>query len=678
MRNAFFLHLALLLACCVALANPAAAFAQFGEPAVKTRVVAERTQAQQGGRLIVAVELNHDDGFHTWPSAQTPLPKEVDSIAIRTEVGLLGPAWAALDGVQYPPPHPDKVANPMGGPPITVPLFSGRTVIFARLHVAPDAPLGEQAIRLSVNFQACDETSCQFPEEQEHEVRVTIVAAGGPLSGQSADAAMFASFDPAAWGEAPKFQTGAAPTPAPTPAPATPGPAPAAASSSLFGVNLGSSFVLVALAAAVGGFVLNLTPCVLPVIPIKVLTLTQHATSRRHAVVLGLWMAAGVVAFWAVIGIPMALVSRQLDPSQFIFGIWWVCMLIGLIIALMGLGIMGLFTFNLPQAVYMIDAKADSPFGSFLFGVLTAILGLPCFGFVAGGLLAAAATMPAYLVLTVFVGIGVGMAAPYLVLSAYPQLLKFIPRTGPASELVKQVMGILLLAAAAFFIAASIQTLVSDYPYLAGSMQWWATAFFIALAGLWMCIRTFQITSRPVPRVVFPVLAVAMTLGIGVFANDRFAQDRRSYFARAAALRDVASAGDVPAGVWLDYTPELLASVRQAGRPVFLDFTASWCINCKFLRATVLDPEPLASAFRERGVVLLEVDCSSKFGAGSQLLRAIGRTGVPTWAIYGPGAELPVIVPVETPTVNTVLHAMDTAGVAPAGAPRRETASRGP
>lgn len=678
MRNAFFVHLALLLACCVALANPAAALAQFGEPAVKTRVVAERTQAQQGGRLVVAVELNHDDGYHTWPSAQTPLPKEVDSIAIRTEVGLLGPAWAALDGVQYPPPHPDKVANPMGGPPITVPLFSGRTVIFARLHVAPDAPLGEQTVRLSVNFQACDETSCQFPEEQEHEVRVSIVAAGQPLSAQSADAAMFASFDPAAWGEAPKFETGAAPTPPPTPAPITPGPAPAAATSSLFGVNLGSSFVLVALAAAVGGFVLNLTPCVLPVIPIKVLTLTQHATSRRHAVVLGLWMAAGVVAFWAVIGIPMALVSRQLDPSQFIFGIWWVCMLIGLIIALMGLGIMGLFSFNLPQAVYMVDAKADSPFGSFLFGVLTAILGLPCFGFVAGGLLAAAATMPAYLVLTVFVGIGVGMAAPYLLLSAYPQLLKFIPRTGPASELVKQVMGILLLAAAAFFIAASIQTLVSDYPYLAGSMQWWATAFFIALAGLWMCIRTFQITSRPVPRVVFPVLAVAMTLGIGVFANDRFAQDRRSYFARAAALRDVASAGDVPAGVWLDYTPELLASVRQAGRPVFLDFTASWCINCKFLRATVLDPEPLASAFRDRGVVLLEVDCSSKFGAGSQLLRAIGRTGVPTWAIYGPGAELPVIVPVETPTVNTVLHAMDTAGVAPAGTPRRGTASRGP
>ncbi|MBX3406228.1 MAG: thioredoxin family protein [Phycisphaeraceae bacterium] len=666
MRIAFPVLWTVLLLSFSALSHPSTAFGQFGESAVKTRVVAEHAQAEPGGRLVIAVELNHDDGFHTWPSAQTELPEEVAGIAIRTEVGLLGPAWAALDGVQYPPTHPDLVANPTGGPPIRAPLFSGRAVAFARLHIAPDAPLGEQSIRIAVNFQACDATNCQFPEEQEHEIKITIVAAGSP-TGAPTDPALFASLDSDAWGNAPEF---AATVPGPTPAPATTDQKPVPPPSTLLGFRLGSNIVVLALAAAIGGLVLNLTPCVLPVIPIKVMTLTQHATSRRHAIVLGLWMALGVVAFWAAIGLPMALVSRLLDPSQLIFGIWWVCMLIGLIVALLGLGIMGLFTFNLPQSVYMIETKADSPFGSFLFGVLAAVLGLPCFGFVAAGLLAPAATMPAPLIMAVFVGLGVGMAAPYLVLSAYPQLLKFIPRTGPASELVKQVMGILLLAAAAFFIAASIDVLLSEFPYLAGSMTWWSAGFFIALAGLWMTIRTFQITKRPLPRLVFPVLAVAMTLGIGVFANGRLTSDRESYLARQAAMSSAGTLAEVPAGVWLLYTPELLATVRESGRPVFLDFTAIWCVNCKALKAAVLDP--MKEEFKARGVVLLEVDCSFRSSPGTKLLADLGRTGVPQWALYAPGAEKPQFIEF---TTQSVLNALDHAGVPRGGQATGGTAS---
>jgi len=664
------------------LALPLLALAQGEGPVVQARAVAQHPTAAQGDRLVIAVELDHAPTYHTWPSAETSLGGDLDTFAIRTEFLLLSaPAWVTLDGVQYPPTHPDKVANPDGsGIPLVVPLFSGRAIGYLRLAVSPDAPIGEHTFTVGVNFQACDDKQCQMPEEQTHSVKVTIAAAGTEPSAASTEPALFTAFDASKWGSTPAAQVDAPPPspPAPDPAPATnnttPAPTPAvpapviAGGASLFGFNLGSSFLLVALASALGGFILNLTPCVLPVIPIKIMTLTQHASSRRHAMILGLWMAFGVVTFWTIIGIPMALISRQLDPSQFIFGIWWVCMLIGLIIALMGLGIMGLFTLNLPQAVYMVDAKADSPFGSFMFGVLTAILGLPCFGFVAGGLLAAAATMPAYLVMTIFIGMGVGMAAPYLVLSAYPQLLKFIPRTGPASELVKQVMGILLIAAAAFFIAASIQTLISDYPYLAGSMTWWATGFFIAIAGIWMTVRTFQITKRPIPRLIFPVLAIAMTLGIGLFANGRFAQDRKDYTARQAALATSGPSGQVPAGVWLHYTPELLATVRESGRPVFLDFTASWCINCKAIKAAILDPEPLATIFKDRGVVLMEVDCSSRNSAGSKLLKELNRTGVPTWAIFGPGKAEPIFVGVDTPTVNTVVQSLNLAGVPDAAA----------
>src|SRR5690606_24596669 len=137
--------------------------------------------------------------------------------------------------------------------------------------------------------------------------------------------------------------------------------------------------------------------------------------------------------------------------------------------------------------------RADSPSGSFMFGVMTAVLGLPCFGFVAGGLLAGAATLPPLLIMVIFLGLGVGMAAPYLVLSAYPNLVNKVPRTGPASELVKQVMGLLLLAAAAFFVAAGVKALLLEKPWLSESIAWWAVAFFITIAGLWLAFRTLQI-----------------------------------------------------------------------------------------------------------------------------------------------------------------------------------------
>src|SRR5262249_2310417 len=159
-----------------------------------------------------------------------------------------------------------------------------------------------------------------------------------------------------------------------------------------------------------------------------------------------------------VIGLPMAFVS-SLDPTRFLFGHWWVTLGIGLLIALMGLGIMGLFSINLPQAVYMINPKADTAHGSFLFGVMAGGLGLPCFAFVAGGLLAGAAALPTLTILIIFTCLGIGMGVPYLILAAKPGLIEKIPRTGPASELVKQVMGLLILAAAGLFVSVAIRTL---------------------------------------------------------------------------------------------------------------------------------------------------------------------------------------------------------------------------
>ena len=670
-----------------------AAFSARAEPAadgpVKLRALPQFPKVPQGGKLVIAVEMDHGTKYHSWPAAEVQLPASVADFAVRTEIGLekdkdgkpAPPAWIKdHDGTQYPPAKVGKAPDPTGEKPtIDVPLYAKKAVAFVRLNVKPDAPLGEQTGTILVSYQACDDAMCFAPEDAVVKFKVTVVASGTSDLGGPADAELFKAFDATKWGAKPASEP-AKPAAAEKekdkekekPKPTSQAPTGSSSSGSggtpvasmptggsLFGVQLGSSVGLLFLAAVFGGMILNLTPCVLPVVPIKVLTLTQHTKSKSHAIALGAWMFAGVVAFWAAIGIPMAFVSAALDPSQFIFGTWWVTFSIGIIIVILALGIMGMFTINLPQSVYAVEAKADSPVGSFMFGVLTAVLGLPCFGFVAGSLLAAAATLPALTIMAIFVGIGAGMGLPYLVLSAYPNLLKFIPRTGPASELVKQVMGVLLLAAAAFFITASIQSLLKERPYLSGSMTWWAVGFFVAAAAIWMVIRTFQIAKAVWPKLVMPVLGVIMTLGIGVFAQDRLNQDHSTYLARLEAERQ----GIIPSGVWLEYTPEKFAAVQASNRPIFLDFTADWCTTCKALKAALLDREPLKSQFKLRGVVLMEVDTTVKTGTGSQLLKSLGRTGVPTWAVFAPGAGKPHFVPVESPTSATVLAELDTLGI---------------
>lgn len=663
----------------MALALATTARADDDQP-VKVRAVAQHGSVAQGGRLVIAVELDHAEHFHTWPAKEVRLPSEVDEFAIRTEVAPAAdkdgkpalPVWIArLDGVQFPQAKPGKVPDVTGkNPTVEVPLYSEKAVVYLRLDVKPDAPLGEQTMSVVAAFQACNETMCFQPQEIVVSVAVRVVKLGATELGAPVEPALFAKFDAAKWGSA----TAAAP--------AVPNPAPPKATlpgvgATFFGLNLGASALLLGIFGAIGGFILNLTPCVLPVIPIKVMTLSQHAGSKGRALVLGMWMALGVLAFWVAAGVPMAFISAGLDPSRYIFGVWWVTLSIALVIAIMGLGIMGLFTINLPQSVYSVETKADSPGGSFLFGVFTAILGLPCFGFVVGGLLAGASAMPWNAIMAVFVGLGIGMGAPYLVLAVWPELLKFIPRTGPASDVVKQVMGVLLLGASAYFVSAGIKAVLSDYPFVAGSIAWWAVAFFVAIAGLWMVVRTFQIAKTVPPKLVFPVLAIVMVLGIGVFAQGKFRDDRDNYHALVKAMGTAGpSNAAAPTGVWLNYTPELFAQVRASGRAVFLDFTADWCINCKAFKRLLLDQDPVLARLRSSDIVLMEVDCTSTRAKGWELLKELGRTGVPTWVVYGPRPDsAPVVVDVTTPTSQTVMDALDRAGV-PKGSSGAASASR--
>lgn len=636
----------LVLAAAVALVAAGPAGGQFGfggeVPQVEISAKASAVEVAPGGQVVIAVVMDHGEELHSWPAAvQDVLPPEIAEFAIRAEISVGGvEGLGAVGAVQWPEPKLAPVPNVAGdGPPtVEVPTYKGRAIAYVPVLIADDAAEGELVLAVSVGLQACDEEQCYMPQNETVEVALTVTGSPGPAASDDDfarfDASVFA--DLAAGGGA----TGGAADAGPDEAGEA---APVFAGSKFLGVvglpAMDSPWFLVVLVSfgLIGGFVLNLTPCVLPVIPIKVMTLTHHAgESRGRAFVLGLWMFFGVVGFWSVLALPVLLLEGFADPSQ-IFGYWYVTAGIGALIFVMSFGLMGMFNISLPQKAYMVNPKADSASGSFMFGVMTAVLGLPCFGFIVGALLPAASASGASGVATasVFVSMGVGMGAPYLVLAAFPKLVSRVPKTGPASELVKQVMALLLMGAGTYFIGAGLLALAAEMPYIGKVLHWWAVAGFVVAAGVWLVWRTLVISKSAAATGFFGVVALLLSAS-GVWVALNQTGSARERYETLAAQRLDAPGGFTTAG-WNNYVDGLDAKALAEGKVVVMDFTAEWCLNCKALKAAVLENEPVKSVLAGEDVVAITVDLTSRSAPGWERLSGLGQTGIPTLAVFGPG-----------------------------------------
>lgn len=656
MRNLNLWGLALLLVGLLASRTPAQ-IPGFDDTAVSVSASAwwAPTQPEEGPLVaLVAVVMDHPSGLHSWPSAdQDVLPPEIAAFAIRTAIDVkTTPGIRGIGQIQWPNPRlyplPDLTGS---GEPTEAPVFSGRAVAYVPVLIDRDATDEPRTIEVTVSYQACDDAVCYPPDNAQAMARLPAFGQGDP----PADAA---GIDPVTIDTAiamvvsGQFASETDPIdPAPPAADETIDATTADSTGQADTRNKFLGFIVVPtpdsiggilgiiLLGVVGGFVLNLTPCVLPVIPIKVMTLSQHAGSPGKTLLLGIWMALGVVAFWVGLGIPAALLSTAVGA---VFGIWWFTFSVGVIIAFMSLGLMGLFTVQLPQSVYKVNPKADSPWGSFVFGVMTGVLGLPCFGLVAGALLASSAAIPAPVTMLIFTALGVGMALPYLILSMNPKWVEVLPRTGPASELVKQVMGLLLLGAGAYFLATGIQALILDMPWIGRQMHWWAAAIFVAMACAWLAYRTLQITKSIPKRGVFTVLSILLGGGALLFAYDATGDAKANYLERErhiAEAAEQAGGGAIMTGTWVDYSPQLLERARAEGYVVVVKFTADWCINCVALEQGVLAAEPVNSRLRSDDVVMVVADLTSSRQPAWALMRELGQKAPPVLAVYGPGIE---------------------------------------
>ncbi len=513
-------------------------------------------------------------------------------------------------------------------------MYEGRAIAYLPVTIADDAPIGTVQLRIRPVYQACDETSCLAPsptpsepgwDEYGIDIEFNVVPLSEKSTSANPDASLFSGFDPTVFG---RIHGGEAP--------------PENVTFDAFGLNFtldasGWGLLLLLVVAAFGGFLLNLTPCVLPVIPIKIMALSAGGEHRGRTLLLGLSMMLGIICFWLVIGGLIAGAAITAINQLFQYPAFTIA--VGLFIGLMAIGMCGLFTIRLPGKLYMVNPKHDTIHGSFLFGVMTAVLSTPCTAPFMGAAAAWATTEPPSTTLLVFTCIGFGMALPYLVLAAFPGLTNRMPKAGPASELIKQVMGILMLAAAAYFVGVGLSGLMVTPPEPPGRSYLWIVSFVVVAGGAWLVIRTGMICRSIAQYLLFGgigCLMMATAVVGGIKLTDKGPID------------------------WVYYQPDRYEEALEEGNVVVLEFTAEWCLNCKALEQTVLSDPTVVALFEDGAAVPMKVDLTGNNTSGNEKLAEVGGLRIPLLIVIAPdGRE---VFRGDFYTVEQVINAVRTAG----------------
>ena len=402
-------------------------------------------------------------------------------------------------------------------------------------------------------------------------------------------------------------------------------------------------------AAFVGGLILNLMPCVLPVLSLKVFSLIKHAgEDPRSAWKQGAAFTAGVVlSFWILAG--LLLVLKALGNQ---FGWGFQMQSPGFILAmiflffLLSLNLFGVF--EMGTSLVGLDAKTAGKMhgltSSFLNGALATIAATPCTGPLMGSTLGFAAQQPALIAMLVFTVLALGMASPYLLLTIFPGALRFVPKPGAWMEAFKQFMGFLLMIAVIWFVAVFGASVGED------RIAWLLLALLLVAIAAWIYGRWITYDRTPAQK-FFPFIVLLFFLGAGVKLGVALAVEPVEV--------KVAGGADQPdAQGWRVWSDVAVDQALTDGKPVFVDFTAAWCLSCKVNERVALDTDVVRKAFTDKNVVLLKGDWTHSDPDISKALQKYNRDGVPLYLLYSPKDKAnPQVLP-EVLTPGIVLDAL--------------------
>ena len=403
------------------------------------------------------------------------------------------------------------------------------------------------------------------------------------------------------------------------------------------------SLPLVLVLAFLGGIILNVMPCVWPVLSIKVLSFVQQAHDDPKRVLrLGLLFALGIlVSFWllgvaAVAG--KAAAGGATWGTQFSHPKFVIAMIV--VLYVFGLSLFGVFEINLPGAAagkLSAATAREGYLGSYVKGMLATVLATPCTAPLLGPAIAVAFSQSATVIMLAMTAIGLGMSLPYVVLAAKPSWLGFLPKPGPWMESFKEFTGFLLMGVVIWLL-----WVLGD---LVGASGVVATAAFMTFLGLacWLYGK-MRMTWSVTARLAGTVAALAIAVVGGWFAY--------SYMSSS-------SDGEIE---WLAHRPGLHRQLAAEGHTVFVNYTATWCTKCLIEKKTVLDTEAVRGKMRELDVVAVRADFTRRPDWMAEELKSYGRAGVPLDVILPAGKpDEPIVLP-ELLTKGIVLEKLEEAG----------------
>ena len=389
-----------------------------------------------------------------------------------------------------------------------------------------------------------------------------------------------------------------------------------------------SLFVYIAL-AFLGGFILNLMPCVFPVLSIKVMGFVNQAKEGKgHGLIhAGMFTLGVIISMWVLAGIMLVLKSGNQDIT------WgyqlqnpYVNLTIILVLYVLALNLFGIFEIgiSLTSAGQKIQGKSGV-LSSFLSGILATVIATPCMAPMLGAALAYAFTQPPFISMIIFTFIGLGISSPYLFLAIFPKLLKFIPKPGPWMESFKQSMGLIMMLAV-IWLLHSLQSLIKEKEMLF-NILW---SFVGVTLALWTygryCSFNMPYKTR-VKGIVAALLIVTSSLWYG-YSKVNYESELE----------------------WVDFSPAEVNKQIAKGKPVFIDFTATWCASCQVNKAIAMKPN--AKLIKEKGIVMMKADNTKANPIINEWLKKYNSPGVPLNLFYNGKSTKPIKFP-ETFTAST-------------------------
>jgi thiol:disulfide interchange protein len=411
-----------------------------------------------------------------------------------------------------------------------------------------------------------------------------------------------------------------------------------------------TSLGLMLLFAYVGGLILNIMPCVLPVLSIKALGLVKQAEEGRKAVLLhGIAYAVGVLVSFGV----MAALVIGLQASGKLVG-WGFQLQSPLFVAILGgltfgfgLSLFGVFEVAMPGASTLgaLEAKKHGPSGSFVSGIFAVILATPCTApFMAPALGFAMSQPPTVLVLFLEV-IGLGLATPFLLLGIFPGWIRLVPKPGAWMETFKKIMGFLLVGTTVWLV-----DILSHQVTVSAVIDYLIFLTILSIAA-WVYGHWGALFQEQKTRMAAFIIAIAMVAG----ASQTFLDLEK----RTGNAAKVVKAGEI---AWKDFATNDVLAMAKSGKTVFIDFTAEWCVTCKAYEKTVINTDEIKAAFAKGCVETVKADYTNEDEEITKWLKKYNRPGVPMYLIIPAGKPDGVITLPDLLTQSAILEGLKRSG----------------